>query len=55
MRELAKAAVNLGQVDAVVHTAGVLPVQASQQQVLEVDLVGTANVLDSFYEIACRA
>ncbi|CAH0017863.1 unnamed protein product [Clonostachys rhizophaga] len=52
VQELAKAAVNLGQVDAVVHTAGVSPVQASPQQVLEVDLVGTANVLDSFYEIA---
>ncbi|PKS08542.1 hypothetical protein jhhlp_004928 [Lomentospora prolificans] len=42
-----------GTIEAVVHTAGVSPVQAELRRVLDVDLVGTAQVLDAFYQVAC--
>lgn len=45
---LASAAMELGRVDVVVHTAGVSPVQASVDAILRVDLLGTALVLDAF-------
>jgi NAD(P)-dependent dehydrogenase (short-subunit alcohol dehydrogenase family) len=45
---LASAAGKLGQVDVVVHTAGLSPVQASVEAILRVDLFGTALVLDAF-------
>ena len=45
---LAAAADRLGRVEAVVHTAGVSPVQASAEAVLRVDLLGTALMLDEF-------
>ncbi|KAH7362182.1 hypothetical protein B0T11DRAFT_280342 [Plectosphaerella cucumerina] len=48
----AQAAAAAGQIEAVVHTAGVSPVQASGQRVLDVDLVGTANLIDAFYAVA---
>lgn len=41
-----------GPVRAVVHTAGVSPVQASTERIVAVDLVGTALVLDAFGERA---
>jgi NAD(P)-dependent dehydrogenase (short-subunit alcohol dehydrogenase family) len=45
---LAQTAADLGNVVAVVSTAGVSPVQASAQAVLAVDLYGTALVLEEF-------
>jgi len=45
---LAKTAAELGPIRCVVHTAGVSPVQATPQQIIDVDLVGTARVLDAF-------
>jgi NAD(P)-dependent dehydrogenase (short-subunit alcohol dehydrogenase family) len=45
---LAQAAADLGDVIAVVSTAGVSPVQAPAQAVLAVDLYGTALVLEEF-------
>jgi NAD(P)-dependent dehydrogenase (short-subunit alcohol dehydrogenase family) len=48
----AKAAAAAGQIEVVVHTGGVSPVQASDQRILDVDLVGTANVIDAFYAVA---
>lgn len=48
---LAGSAARLGSVDTVVHTAGVSPVSSSVAQILRVDLVGTALVLDAFAEI----
>jgi len=48
---LAGSAATLGSVDTVVHTAGVSPVSSSVAQILRVDLVGTALVLDAFAEI----
>ncbi|KAH6686969.1 hypothetical protein F5X68DRAFT_240437 [Plectosphaerella plurivora] len=48
----AQAAAAAGQIEVVVHTAGVSPVQAPGQRVLDVDLVGTANLIDAFYGVA---
>ncbi|RZD88564.1 SDR family oxidoreductase [Streptomyces albidoflavus] len=45
---LAEAAVGLGPVTQVVHTAGLSPVQASPAAVLRVDLLGTALVVEEF-------
>jgi NAD(P)-dependent dehydrogenase (short-subunit alcohol dehydrogenase family) len=45
---LARAAAELGPIRAVVHTAGVSPVQASAERIIAVDVIGTALVLDAF-------
>src|SRR3954453_21316721 len=45
---LARAAAELGAVHAVVHTAGVSPVQAPAATVIAVDLLGAAHVLEAF-------
>ena len=46
--ELARAAAQVGPIRTVVHTAGVSPVQATPQQIIAVDVIGTAHVLDAF-------
>ena len=51
VQELAKAAA-VGHIDAVVHTAGVSPVMATSRQIYEVDLLGTAHVIDAFLGVA---
>lgn len=48
---LAGAAAALGPVSHLVHAAGVSPVQATTEQVLHVDLLGTALVLDEFARV----
>jgi NAD(P)-dependent dehydrogenase (short-subunit alcohol dehydrogenase family) len=48
VRALAGEAAALGPVRAVVHTAGVSPVQATPQQIVAIDVIGTALVLDAF-------
>lgn len=45
---LAASAAELGRIRAVVHTAGVSPVQATPERIVAVDVVGTARVLDAF-------
>lgn len=45
---LASTAAGLGRLRAVVHTAGVSPVQAKPERIVAVDVVGTARVLDAF-------
>jgi len=45
---LADVAAALGPVSRVVHAAGVSPVQASTERVMQVDLLGTAYVLQEF-------
>ena len=45
---LATTAAGLGPLRCVVHTAGVSPVQATPQQIVDVDVIGTALVLDAF-------
>jgi NAD(P)-dependent dehydrogenase (short-subunit alcohol dehydrogenase family) len=48
VEELAIAAQAHGRIVAVVHTAGVSPVQAPADAILRVDLLGTARMLDAF-------
>jgi NAD(P)-dependent dehydrogenase (short-subunit alcohol dehydrogenase family) len=48
---LAEAASQLGAVRSIVHTAGVSPVQAPAADVIAVDLVGAAFVLDAFGQV----
>ena len=48
---LAADAAARGSVVAVVHTAGVSPVQASIDAIMRVDLVGTALMLDAFGDV----
>lgn len=45
---LVREATARGSVRAVVHTAGVSPVQATPDQIVAVDVIGTARVLDAF-------
>ena len=46
--ELADFSQSRGQISALVHTAGLSPVQASARAIVQVDLLGTAFVLDAF-------
>ncbi|GAA0959979.1 SDR family oxidoreductase [Actinocorallia libanotica] len=48
---LARLAASLGEVRAVVHTAGLSPVQAPVEAILAVDLLGVALVLEEFGEV----
>lgn len=48
---LAATAAELGHVTQVVHTAGVSPVQAPVQAIWNVDLIGTALVLEEFEKV----
>jgi NAD(P)-dependent dehydrogenase (short-subunit alcohol dehydrogenase family) len=48
VRDLAKRAAETAPVQTVVHTAGLSPIQGTVERLLEVDLVGTAHVLDVF-------
>ncbi|MGD0018541.1 MAG: SDR family oxidoreductase [Candidatus Limnocylindrales bacterium] len=48
VKDLAAQAAGLGQIRAVVHTAGVSPVQASPARIVAVDVIGTALLLDAF-------
>jgi NAD(P)-dependent dehydrogenase (short-subunit alcohol dehydrogenase family) len=48
---LAETASRHGPVEAVVHTAGLSPVQASPEAIFRVDLLGTALMLDAFAEV----
>src|SRR5687768_2980554 len=45
---LVERATGLGDVTGLIHAAGVSPSQASSQTILEVDLYGTALVLEAF-------
>jgi len=52
VRELVAQADSLGQFRALVHTAGLSPVQAPPAAIVAVDVMGTAYVLDEFVSIA---
>lgn len=52
VKRFAHAAASHGWIEAIIHTAGLSPSAASAQRILEVDLVGTVNVLDAFVEVA---
>ena len=49
--ELATRAAAIGEVHAVVHTAGVSPSMAGWEQILHVDLAGSARLLDAFLPV----
>ncbi|KAF5587216.1 short-chain dehydrogenase reductase sdr [Fusarium pseudocircinatum] len=49
---LALAAAEAGTIGAVIHTAGLSPNGGSARRIYEVDLVGTANVIDAFLPVA---
>jgi NAD(P)-dependent dehydrogenase (short-subunit alcohol dehydrogenase family) len=53
VEKLATSAASAGHIEAVIHTAGVSPTMATARQIYEVDLLGTAHVIDAFYG-ACR-
>lgn len=44
-----------GQLEVVAHTAGLSPVQAVPTKVMAVDLLGTANIIEAFYQVATPA
>jgi NAD(P)-dependent dehydrogenase (short-subunit alcohol dehydrogenase family) len=48
---LAKSASELGAVMTIAHTAGVSPVQATPAQILRVDLLGVAHVIEEFASV----
>lgn len=50
--QLAQEAGRLGQIEAIIHTAGVSPSMASARRIFEIDLVGTANVIEAFLPVA---
>ncbi|MGP4008544.1 SDR family oxidoreductase [Streptomyces sp. 4N124] len=54
VQRLAEAAADAGRLTAVVHTAGVSAATASVRTILEVNMVGTAHVLDAFEPLAVR-
>lgn len=54
VQRLAQTAAALGEVTGVIHAAGVSPSQASIEQILTVDLLGTASVLEAFGNIIAR-
>jgi NAD(P)-dependent dehydrogenase (short-subunit alcohol dehydrogenase family) len=51
---LVETATSLGDVTGLIHAAGVSPTQASPETILEVDLYGTALVLEEFGNVIAR-
>jgi len=51
VKRLAQEAAALGEVSGLIHAAGVSPSQASPQQILAVDVYGTAVVLEEFGKV----
>jgi len=54
VESLVKAATSVGEVTGLIHAAGVSPSQASPATILEVDLYGTALVLEEFGNVMAR-
>ncbi|MDO0930598.1 SDR family NAD(P)-dependent oxidoreductase [Streptomyces sp. DG2A-72] len=54
VHRLAEAVADAGRLTAVVHTAGLSAATASARTILEVNMVGTAHVLDAFEQLAVR-
>ncbi|KAK7422533.1 hypothetical protein QQX98_001551 [Neonectria punicea] len=49
--ELAKFAAATGQLNTVVNTAGISPHMGTAKQIYEIDLLGTAHVIDAFVQV----
>ncbi|MFF3714109.1 SDR family oxidoreductase [Streptomyces phaeochromogenes] len=54
VQKLAEAAAAEGRVAAVVHTAGVSPATGPAKTIVDVNLLGTAHVIDAFETVATR-
>lgn len=52
--KLAMDAAGRGDIEAVIHTAGLSPLMSSAARILAVDLVCTANVIDAFAKVVSR-
>ena len=52
VESLALAAQAAGNINVIIHTAGVSPIAASAKQIYEVDLLGTANIIEAFFHVA---
>lgn len=52
VKRFAHAAASHGPIEAIIHTAGLSPSAGSAKRILEVDLIGNANSLDAFVEVA---
>jgi NAD(P)-dependent dehydrogenase (short-subunit alcohol dehydrogenase family) len=52
VEKLADAAGGAGRIEAVIHTAGVSPATSTARKIYEVDLLGTAYVIDAFLAVA---
>ena len=50
---LVQQAISLGKVTSVIHTAGVSPQMADPGTIWKVNAVGTININEAFYELAC--
>lgn len=50
--EFAQAASSAGYIEAIVHTAGVSPSAKSSRTIYNINLLGTANVMDAFLPVA---
>lgn len=51
VQRVAAGASSVGHIETIVHTAGLSPVQAPAKRIYDVDLLGTANVIEAFAEI----
>jgi NAD(P)-dependent dehydrogenase (short-subunit alcohol dehydrogenase family) len=51
VQKMAQLAASTGRIDVIVHTAGVSPVSSTAKQIYEIDLLGTAHVIDEFYPV----
>ncbi|KAJ5363420.1 uncharacterized protein N7496_009133 [Penicillium cataractarum] len=51
VQNLAQQASHLGNIHAIAHTAGLSPAQASTDRIYQVDLLGTAHVIDAFLSV----
>lgn len=52
VKALAQKAASMGELAGLVHTAGLSPTMADWKKIMEVNAVGTANMLDEFYKLA---
>lgn len=50
-QQLAQSASQAGPLSAIVHTAGVSPATSTSKKIFEVDLLGTANIVEAFYPL----
>lgn len=54
IQDLVETACNLGEIKGIVHTAGLSPSQATAQDILKVDLYGTAVLFEAFGKVIAQ-